>query len=72
MSKDNYIKEKSLNFNNSNKKQNAKNSLNNYIKQLKIHFDLKEEELTEVIKAVLESQPQNKTKFIKKGWQIWK
>lgn len=52
------------------KKQNAAKSLNNYLNQLKIHFDLSETETIKVLEAVLRER---KSKTIsKKWWQILK
>ncbi|OGI17008.1 MAG: hypothetical protein A2255_10080 [Candidatus Melainabacteria bacterium RIFOXYA2_FULL_32_9] len=55
-----------------NRKQNAKKSLNNYINQLKMHFDLTDDEIIDVIRYIFEQQTRNNSKFLKKWWQIWK
>ncbi|EKE02018.1 MAG: hypothetical protein ACD_20C00435G0007 [uncultured bacterium] len=55
-----------------NRKQDAGKSLNSYINQLKIHFDLTDEEIRDVIKIVFELHAENDNKFLKKWWQIWK
>lgn len=55
-----------------NRKQDAQKSLNNYINQLKLHFDLTNEEIKDVIKATFEMQAGDDDKFLKKWWQIWK
>ena len=38
--------------NNSNKKQNALKSINHYLLQLKIHFELSDEELFDILKNI--------------------
>lgn len=50
--------------------QEAKRSLNNYVNQLKMHFNLNEEEVVKILHAVLALKKGNK--LIKKWWQIWK
>lgn len=40
-------------------------SLNNYMEQLKLHFDLSDEEIDLIIKIV------SKKRNIKKWWQFW-
>ncbi len=62
--------EKYLNNPDSKKKQDAKKSLNNYVNQLKLHFDLNDEEIVRVLEAVLRSKKKNI--ILKKWWQIWK
>jgi len=50
--------------------QDAKRSLNNYVNQLKMHFNLNEEEVVKILHAILIAKRNNN--FIKKWWQIWK
>jgi len=50
------------------KKQNAAKSLNNYMEQLKIHFDLSDKDLVKVLELALKEK-RNKN-FIKKWWHI--
>ncbi|MEI8390591.1 MAG: hypothetical protein WCG23_12005 [bacterium] len=52
------------------KKQNASRSLNNYMEQLKIHFDLNDRDLIKVLEITLKEK-RNKN-FIKKWWHILK
>lgn len=74
MEKDYLISNKYINKENNclkiKKIQNAKKSLNNYINQLKIHFDLNDDEIFSIIKALFESKRNNN--LLKKWWQIWK
>ncbi|MDD3013515.1 MAG: hypothetical protein PHC34_07425 [Candidatus Gastranaerophilales bacterium] len=68
---DYYAAEKQTIYNSKNKKsQDVKRSLNNYINQLKIHFDLNDEEIFNIVESV---QKARKNYYqIKKWWQIWK
>ena len=52
------------------KKQNAAKSLNNYIEQLKIHFDLSNDDIIKVLELALKER-RNEI-FIKKWWHILK
>jgi len=52
------------------KVQNAKKSLNNYINQLKLHFDLGDDDLIKVLEFCLKIRKKNN--FVKKWWHIWK
>jgi len=68
---DYYAAEKQTDYTSKSKKnQDVKRSLNNYINQLKIHFDLNDEEIFNVIESVQRSRKNNC--HIKKWWQIWK
>jgi len=63
--------EKQTDYNSKNKKnQDVKRSLNNYINQLKIHFDLNDEEIFNIVESVQKSRKNNYC--VKKWWQIWK
>ena len=50
--------------------QSAKKSLNNYVNQLQMHFDLNEDELYDLL--VLISKTRKNNDFEKKWWHIWK
>jgi len=50
--------------------QEAKRSLNNYVNQLKMHFNLNEEEVAKILHAILIANRNNN--LVKKWWQIWK
>ena len=52
-----------------NKSKDVKKSLNNYLNQLKFHFDLSDVDISELLAFTLESRKRNKSK--KKWWQIW-
>ncbi|MFA6989953.1 MAG: hypothetical protein WC197_07775 [Candidatus Gastranaerophilaceae bacterium] len=54
----------------SKKKQDAKRSLNNYINQLKLHFDLDAKDIIEVIECVYKNNKNNVIE--KKWWHLWK
>ena len=62
--------ENGINKNNNKKKIDARRSLNNYIDQLKIHFELEEKEIISILNSLTQSK-KNKY-FIKKWWHIWK
>lgn len=66
----NYITEKATRG--ENKNQYVRKYLINYINQLKIHFDLNDQEIIEVVKFTLNLYSQKNEGFIKKWWQIWK
>lgn len=67
----NYLTEQCHKYkNNYRKKQQALKSLNNYLEQLKIHFDLSETDLIKILKIVLSVK--NKNSLIKKLWNIFK
>lgn len=55
--------------NNSKKKQNALKSINYYLLQLKIHFELSDEELFDVLKSI--NSQYKKTISSKKWWQFF-
>jgi hypothetical protein len=50
------------------KKQLALKSLNNYLEQLKIHFDLNDEDIVRILKLYIGKR--NNDSFIKKLWHI--
>ena len=52
------------------KKQSAAKSLNNYIEQLKIHFDLSDRDTINVLEITLKER--RNENFIKKWWNILK
>jgi len=52
------------------KKQNAAKALNNYMEQLKIHFDLNDRDIVKVLELALKER--KKGNFIKKWWHILK
>lgn len=52
------------------KKQNAARSLNNYLDQLKIHFDLNDIDVVKVLELALKERKNDR--FIKKWWHIFK
>lgn len=52
------------------KKQNAAKSLNHYLDQLKIHFDLSDNDLVKVLELALKER--RNENFIKKWWHILK
>ena len=51
------------------KKQNVLKSINNYLSQLKMHFELSDEDLADIIKTV--NSEYKKTISSKKWWQIF-
>lgn len=69
MNKD-FSVEKILSNSDAQKKQAAKKSLNNYVNQLKTHFDLNDTEIIKILDSILKSKKRNI--IIKKWWQIWK
>ena len=65
------LMQKYLNFRkNHTRKQLALKSLNNYISQLKIHYDLNEKDITKILKYILKIK--NKDIFINNLWNIFK
>lgn len=52
------------------KRQNALKSLNHYISELQMHFDLSEKELLEIIEKLYKNKKRNT--YIKKWWHLWK
>lgn len=52
------------------KKQGAAKSLNNYMEQLKIHFDLSDRDIIKVLELALKEK--RNENFIKKWWHILK
>lgn len=54
-----------------NNKENAQKSLNNYVNQLKLHFDLTNEDIVDIFKVITEYYKIN-NKNLKKWWHIWK
>jgi len=51
-------------------KNDAKRSLNNYIGQLKIHFELDEDDIIQIMENILKLRKNER--LIKKWWHIWK
>ncbi len=71
MSDSNYLTEQCLKYRkNYRKKQLALKALNNYLDQLKIHYDLSEVDLIKILKFVLSVKCKNN--FLKKFWNIFK
>lgn len=62
--------EKKSSNNNINKGKEAQKSLNNYLNQLKFHFELNDDEVLKILESTLKSK--NNKNFIKKLWHIWK
>ncbi len=58
-------------FSNNNKKRQALKSINNYLTQLKMHFELSNEETFDILKSIL---AQHKKQIIssKKWWCFFK
>jgi len=52
------------------KKQSAAKALNNYMEQLKIHFDLNDRDIIKVLELALKEK--RNENFIKKWWHILK
>lgn len=52
------------------KKQSAAKALNNYMEQLKIHFDLSDRDIIKVLELALKERKNEM--FIKKWWHILK
>jgi hemerythrin-like domain-containing protein len=52
------------------KVQDVKKALDNFINQLKIHFDLDDNEIDRVLELLIKSRKKEITQ--KKWWQIWK
>lgn len=68
---DYYAAEKHTDYNVKNKRnQDVKKSLNNYINQLKIHFDLNDDEIFNIVESVQKTRKNSVQK--NKWWQIWK
>ena len=65
----NYTAEEGMKKFDNNKRSDAKKSLSNYVGQLKMHFDLSDQELVNVLECVLKSK--KNTNFFKKWWHIW-
>ncbi len=65
---DNFTKEE--NKKNQNRKSDAKRSLNNYLEQLQMHFDLGDTDVMSILESSLRSKKHNL--FLKKWWHIWK
>ncbi len=51
------------------KKQNVLKSINNYLSQLKMHFEISDEELADILKTI--SSQYKKSISSKKWWQIF-
>lgn len=66
----NYTAEEGMKKFDNTKRSDAKRSLSNYVGQLKIHFDLNDREIVNVLEAVLKSR--RNTDFLKKWWHIWR
>lgn len=47
----------------------AKKSLDNYIGQLKFHFELSDSDVIDVLNSVLKNKKDNST--AKRWWQVW-
>ena len=65
-----FASEKKISKTDNKKKADAKRSLNNYINQLKIHFDLHDEEVVNILDMVLKSKRNNCS--VKKWWHVWR
>lgn len=52
------------------KNKDIKKSLNNYINQLKFHFDLNDKDILELLESVLKSRKNFEAQ--NKWWQIWR
>ncbi len=61
--------EKDFKDNSYQRTQNAKKSLDSYIDQLELHFDLDEKAVYNILKSTLQTRKNKKLK--KKWWQIW-
>ncbi len=71
MTDNNYLTEQCQKYKkNQQKKQLALKALNNYLEQLKIHYDLSEFDLVKILKFVL--RVKRKNSFFKKLWNIFK
>lgn len=55
---------------NARKHQDVKRLLNNFITQIKLHFDLTDEDIIEVLDSLLKSRRDKYPQ--KKWWQLWK
>lgn len=63
--------EKKFDYGNKNKKiQDVKKSLNNYLNQLKIHFDINDEDVLNILESIQKSR--KKSNFGNPWWHIWK
>ena len=70
MSDANHLTKKCINYKkNYRTKQLALKALNNYLEQLKIHYDLKDGDLVKLLKNILKVK--NKNNFINKLWNIF-
>ncbi len=68
---DNFPAEKRLSENSLIKKrQTALKSLNNYLNQLNIHFDLNDEDVVKILESVIKTRKKNI--FKKKWWHLSK
>lgn len=69
-----FIMDNKANYNQKNinlkKKQTAIKSINNYLSQLKMHYELEDNELAEILKIVI--LPYKKISSIKKWWKFFK
>ena len=52
------------------KKQNAVKALNNYLNQIKIHFDFDDKDIVKVLEAALKEKKHEV--FVKKWWHMLK
>ena len=57
--------------NSAKKRQNALKSVNNYLSQLKMHFELSENELFDILKVII-SQQKKLVISSKKWWNFFK
>ncbi|MDD3151052.1 MAG: hypothetical protein PHV68_09520 [Candidatus Gastranaerophilales bacterium] len=57
-------------FSDGKNKQNAQKSLNNYIRQLEIHFELSNEDVINMLNSVIKNK--KSVEFDKKWWHIFK
>lgn len=53
-----------------NNTQNAQRSIESYISQIKIHFDIDDQEIINILDKILKSIKNNNTP--KKWWRFWK
>jgi nitrogen regulatory protein PII len=63
--------EKKFDYGSKSKKINdVKKSLNNYLNQLKIHFDVNDEDILNIVESIQKSR--KKSNFKNQWWHIWK
>lgn len=67
---DHYAAEKQSDYNSKSKRnQDVKRSLNNYINQLKFHFDMNDEEIYNIVESIQKSRKASNYK--NKWWHLW-